>query len=205
MSKRIGTGAVLLTLLGVFALLASACSSQPGNSGTANTEPLVKTEPAKAPSDKGDNVVTGGDLAFMNDAAPGGMVEVELGRLAVKQAASKEVKAFAARMIADHSKAGEELKALAQGKKVMLPADLTPKHKEVMAKLSKLNGAEFDKEYVTEMVADHEKDVTAFEAQAKGSVDSDVKAFAEKTLPTLKMHLQMIQDIAAKMNASAKP
>jgi len=141
----------------------------------------------------------------MNDAAPGGMVEVELGRLAVKQAASKEVKAFAARMIADHSKAGEELKALAQGKKVMLPADLTPKHKEVVAKLSKLNGAEFDKAYVTEMVADHEKDVTAFEAQAKGSVDSDVKAFAEKTLPTLKMHLQMIQDIAAKMNASAKP
>jgi len=48
----------LLTLLGVFALLASACSSQPSNSGTANTEPLVKTEPAKAPSDKGDNVVT---------------------------------------------------------------------------------------------------------------------------------------------------
>lgn len=194
-----------MVVLGVFALLASACGSEPGKSGTANSEPLVKTEPAKAASDKGDQVVTGGDLAFMNDAAPGGMAEVEMGRLAVKQAASKDVKAFAERMIADHSKAGAELKALAQQKKVMLPAEILPKHKEIVEKLSKLNGAEFDKEYVKAMVADHEKDVTAFEAQAKGSVDADVKAFAEKTLPTLKMHQQMIRDIAAKMDVSAKP
>ncbi len=204
MRKQKGTG-ILLTTLGVFALLASACGTQSGNSGTANSEPLVKTEPAKPPSDKGDQVVTGGDLAFMNDAAPGGMAEVELGRLAMKQAASKDVKAFAERMIADHSKAGEELKALAQQKKVTLPPDIMPTHKEAMAKLSKLSGAEFDKEYVKAMIMDHEKDVTAFEATAKGAVDSDVKAFAEKTLPTLKMHLQMIRDIAAKMGVNAKP
>lgn len=191
--------------LGVLALLASACGSEPGKSGTANSEPIVKTEPAKPPSDKGDSVVTGGDLAFMNDAAPGGMAEVELGRLAAKQAASKDVKAFAERMIADHSKAGEELKALAQQKKVMLPPDVLPKHKEAMAKLSKLSGAEFDKAYVKAMVEDHEKDVTAFEAEAKGATDSDVKAFAVKTLPTLNMHLQMIRDIAARMGMSAKP
>lgn len=204
MSEQKGTG-ILLTTLGVFALLASACGTEPGNSGTANSEPLVKTEPAKAPSDAGDRVVTGGDLAFMNEAAPGGMAEVELGRLAAKQAASKDVKAFAERMIADHSKAGEELKALARQKKVTLPPDVMPKHKEAIEKLSKLSGAEFDKAYVMEMVTDHEKDVTAFEATAKGAVDSDVKAFAEKTLPTLKMHLQMIRDIAAKMSVDAKP
>jgi len=201
-------GNVSLSLaLGVSALLllASACGSEPGKSGTANSEPIVKTEPAKAPSDAGDRVVTGGDLAFMNDAAPGGMAEVELGRLASKQAASKDVKAFAERMIADHSKAGEELKALAQQKKVTLPTDIMPKHKEAMAKLSKLSGAEFDKAYVREMVVDHEKDVTAFEATAKGAVDSDVKAFAGKTLPTLKMHLQMIRDMAARMDVDAKP
>jgi putative membrane protein len=82
----------------------------------------VKTEPAKPPSDKGDQVVTGGDLAFMNDAAPGGMAEVELGRMAAKQAQSSEVKQFAARMIADHTKAGDGLKQLAQQKKVILPS-----------------------------------------------------------------------------------
>jgi len=198
---------ISLAALGVAVSLGAACGTQPagGGGGTANSEPLVKAEPAKAPSDKGDTVVTGGDLAFLNDTAPGGMVEVELGRLAVKQASSKEVKQFAERMIADHSKAGEELKQLAQQKKVMLSPELLPAHKETMAKLSKLNGAEFDREYVKAMVADHEKDVTAFESVAKGAVDADVKAYAMKTLPTLKEHLQMIRGIESKMDKKATP
>jgi len=197
------TTVTLIAAIGMSALLGSACSTQPV--GTANNEPIVKTEPAKPPSDKGDQVVTGGDLAFMNDAAPGSMAEVELGRMAAKQAANAEVKRFAARMIADHTKAGDELKKLAQQKKVVLPAEVNPAHKEIMAKLSKLNGAEFDRAYVMAMVADHEKDVAAFESVAKGAVDADVKAFAAKTLPTLKEHLQMIRDIAGKMGEKAKP
>lgn len=79
-----------------------------------------------------------------------------------------------------------------------------PKHKEVMEKLSKLKGAEFDREYVKAMVEDHEKDVAAFEATSKGAVDADVKAFATKTLPTLKEHLQMIREIDGKMGGKAK-
>jgi len=205
MSKRINR-MISLAALGVAVSLGAACGTQPGGGGgTANSEPLVKAEPAKAPSDKGDTVVTGGDLAFLNDAAPGGMAEVELGRLAVKQAASKEVKQFAELMIADHSKAGDELKQLAQQKKVMLPQELNPTHKETMAKLSQLRGAEFDREYVKAMVADHMKDVTAFESVAKGAVDADVKAYATKTLPTLKEHLQMIRGIESKMDKKATP
>ncbi len=203
MSKRTKSVA-LLTWIGMSVLLGAGCSNQPGDS-TANSGSIVKTEPAKAPSDRGDQVVTGGDLAFMNDAAPGGLAEVELGRLALRQATSKEVKQFAERMIADHSKAGEELKQLAQQKKVMLPQEVNPTHQEIMGKLSKLKGAEFDREYVKAMIEDHEKDVTAFESVTKGAVDADVKAYAMKTLPTLKEHLQMIRDIATKMGEKTKP
>ncbi len=181
-------------------LLASACGgTSPGADGTANSEPIVKTEPAKPPSDRGDKVVTGGDLAFMNDAAPGSMLEVELGRLALQRAASSEVKQFAQQMITDHTRAGQELTQIAQGKKVTLPQELLPKHKETMEKLSKLNGAEFDREYVKAMVEAHVKDVTAFESAATTGVDADVKAFAAKTLPTLRMHLQMIREIESRM------
>jgi putative membrane protein len=144
-------------------------------------------------------VVTGGDLEFMKAAAQGGMLEVALGQLANTQAVNKDVKQFAAQMIADHAKAGEELTQLAQGKKVMLPPDVSPTHKEIMDKLSNLKGAEFDREYVKAMVEDHEKDVTAFDATAKTAADADVKAYATKTLPTLQMHLQMIRDIQSKM------
>ena len=190
--------ACLLTAFG------AACSNQPANKGTANTEPLVKTEPAKPPGDAGDTVATGGDLAFMNQAAAGNMAEVELGKLAVKQAASGEVKQFGQKMIDDHSKALDELKKLAEQKKVMLPPGVLPTQKELSDKLSKLNGAEFDKEYVKAMLEAHQKDVTAFEAVSKTATDADVKAFATKTLPTLKTHLEMIKSLADKMDAKAK-
>jgi putative membrane protein len=198
MSNRRGP-IIPFATIGVLSM-AAACGPQPGGGGdTANTESIVKTEPAKAPSDRGDRVATGGDLAFMNDAAAGGMAEIELGRLAVKQAASKEVKQFAERVIADHSKAGEELKQLAQRKQVMLPQEVNPKHRETIDKLSPQRGAAFDRAYVKAMVANQVKDVTGFESVAKGAVDADVKDYAAKILPTLKAHLQTIRGIAAKM------
>lgn len=127
------------------------------------------------------------------------MAEVELGKLAAAKAQNAEVKAFGQQMVDDHSKAGDELKALAAQKKVMLPPDVLPAHKQLMEKLSKLNGVDFDKEYVKAMVEDHEKDVAAFGNVSKTAADGDVKAFAAKTLPTLQMHLDMIKDIANKM------
>ena len=207
-STRIRT-VVWLAALGMFSLLAGACSSttnQPGPGGAPDSKaPLQAEGGAKPPSDKGDKVVTGGDLQFMNDAAPGGLAEVELGRLAAGQGLSKEVKAFGQKMVTDHTKANTELMKLAQQKKVVLPPDVLPKHKETMAKLAKLKGADFDQAYVQAMVEDHVKDVTAFEATANNAVDADIKAFAMKTLPTLRLHLQMIKDIQSKMGANAKP
>jgi len=198
MVKRLRNG-ILLSSVGILALMGASCANEPSNKSTANSAPIIKTEPAKPTSDKGDSVVTGGDLAFMNEAAPGGMAEVELGKLAAAKAENAEVKAFAQKMVEDHSKAGDELKQLAAQKKVMLPPDVMPKHKEIMDTLSKLNGADFDKEYVKAMVAAHEKDVAAFENVSKTAVDADVKAFATKTLPTLKMHFEMIKALADKM------
>ncbi len=157
------------------------------------------TNAAQPPSDKGDAVVTGGDLAFMNAAAPGGMAEVELGRLAVKQAASSEVKEFGEKMASDHSKAGQKLEALAMKKKVTLPSKLTPQQTQTMEKLTKLSGDEFDRAYVTAMVMAHEGDVAAFQNVAKNGTDADVKEFAAGTLPTLEKHLQMIKALAHKM------
>lgn len=208
MVKRIKLVA-FVTVLGMSCVLLSACANQPD--GTANNSTTkvenanapamnANTSAMKPPSDKGDNVVTGGDLSFMGDAAMGNMAEVELGHLAVKQGASKDVKQFGQHMIDDHSKANDELKQLAQQKKVMPPPGVSPEQKQTMEKLTKLKGAEFDRAYVKDMVEDHVKDVTAFEAVSKNATDADVKAFAAKTLPVLRQHLQMIQGIAAKMD-----
>ncbi len=194
---------ILLMSAAILTAVGTACSNEPGKE-TANSAPVIKSEPAKPPSDKGDSVVTGGDLAFMNDAAPGSVAEVELGKMAAGKSQNAEVKAFGQKMVEDHTKAGDELKQLAAQKKVVLPTDVMPAHKQLMEKLSKLSGADFDKEYVKAMVEAHEKDVAAFENVSKTAADADVKAFATKTLPTLKMHLEMIKGMAEKMGVKMK-
>ena len=102
-------------------------------------------------------------------------------------------------MIEDHSNANSELKALAAKKGITLPADVTEDQKETYDKLSKLSGAEFDKEYVAAMVKAHEKAVDLFKEQSDDGKDADVKAFASKILPKLKEHLEMIEAISGKI------
>ncbi len=143
--------------------------------------------------------VSSADKEFMNKAAQGGMAEVKLGELAASKAQSPEVKAFGQRMVVDHGKANTDLKTLAAEKSVTLPNDVNSEQKEMYDKLSKLSGAEFDKEYVKGMVEDHEKDVAEFKKQSTGAENSDVKAFAAKTLPTLESHLDQIKTINSKM------
>jgi putative membrane protein len=133
------------------------------------------------------------DRDFLMDAAMGGMLEVELGRLATQQGTSDAVKQFGQRMVDDHSKANEELMSLAQSKGITLPTTIDEKHKKDMTKLSGLSGAEFDREYSKMMLSDHRKDVSEFEKQSTRGTDADLKAFASKTLPTLQEHLRMAE------------
>jgi putative membrane protein len=139
----------------------------------------------------------------VNDAAIGGMAEVELGKLASTKATNAEVKKFGQMMVTDHSAANNELKALAAKKGWKLPTDLDSSHKSTLDELKGESGSNFDKEYVEEMVDDHEEDVKAFENKANNATDPDLKAFAQKTLPVLRKHLDAIKAIQQKMSSSA--
>jgi putative membrane protein len=138
------------------------------------------------------------DQAFMMEAGAGGMAEVEMGRLAARKGQSAEVKAFGQRMVRDHSKANSELMLLAKRKGVTLPSELNEEQKAGKKKLSSLSGADFDREYMSMMVDDHNKDVKAFEDKAANAGDPDLKRFVVKTLPTLKVHQSMANKIKAK-------
>jgi putative membrane protein len=138
---------------------------------------------------------------FATNAAQGGMAEVELGRLATQRAGDASVREFGARMVADHSRANTELKSIAGQKGIQLPSDLNSEQKSEVDKLAKMSGAEFDKEYMSAMLKDHETDVKDFDTQSKEGNDPEIKAFAGKTLPTLQQHLQMAQQAAQKVGA----
>jgi putative membrane protein len=106
----------------------------------------------------------------------------------------RKVKKFGQRMVTDHSKANDELKSLAQSKSITLPAELDAKAKATHDRLSKLSGAAFDRAYMQHMLADHRKDVNEFKKESRAGKDSEVKAWASKTLPTLEEHLKLAQD-----------
>jgi putative membrane protein len=163
-------------------------TTKPGTTGTPGTP--QDTNAAKP--------TMSADATFIKTAAMDGMAEVEHGGLAAKNAASNEVKQFAQRMVDDHGKANTELKSLASQKNVTLPPELDAKHKAMQDKLSKLNGAAFDSAYMAHMAAAHKEAVTLFQREAKTGKDAETRAFAEKTLPTLREHLKMAQDLGAK-------
>ena len=136
------------------------------------------------------------DDVFVVKAASGGKLEVALGKLAKERGASDGVKKFGERMVTDHSKANKELEEVAKKANLGLPVTLLSGDQENLARLSALTGAEFDKQYAAAMVKDHKTDVALFERASKEAKNADLKAFAGKTLPTLKEHLKMAEGLS---------
>ena len=139
------------------------------------------------------------DYKFVADTARGGTLEVELGELAVQKGASESVRHFGERMVADHKRANEELRAIAARKGATLPAQLSHSENSAMAHLQKATGADFDKSYAHHMLKDHEGDVKDFQDASKDLNDPELRAFAQKTLPTLEEHLRMARDLEVKL------
>lgn len=149
------------------------------------------------------------DTAIVMDMARANMAEVEAGKMAVSKTKNAEVKAFAQRMIDDHSKALDDVTQLAQNKGVNLPTAVDAKHKAMAAKLSKMSGDAFDREYMKKAgVEDHTKVHAALTKHEAKAMDPDVKALAAKMLPTVEQHLDAAKGMKmmpAKGAKDAKP
>ncbi len=141
------------------------------------------------------------DQAFMNKAWIINTAEIALGHLAQDKASNADVKAFGNHMIDEHTTANTQLAQLAQQQQAALPKELDQEHQEMKNKLSKLSGAEFDKEYMNGMIMGHQKALAAFEAEAKN--DSAAGKWAADMVPHLKEHLQMAVKAGKTVGASA--
>jgi len=183
----------------VLGVIAIGCIGLSGTAFAQNPKMFPTATPSSSSSSEQDTVKSksetkakGGrlssvDKAFIKDAAKGGMMEVAMGRVAEKNATNSEVKTFGARMVKDHGKANEDLKGIAKEENVEWPAE-----KEAGKWKS-------DKDYMDAMVKDHEKDLAAFEKEAKNGSDPDVKSFASKTAKTVREHLKMAKELDAKL------
>lgn len=151
---------------------------------------------------QGSGQLTSQDQKFVMEAAHGSLMEVELGRLATQKASNADVKAFAQRMVTDHGTATTRLQQAVSQRGVTLPTTLPRNMRNEMGRLNRASGAEFDRQYMSEMVKHHRKDVAEFEKQAERGSDPAVRAFAQQTLPTLREHLRLAQELATRVGAN---
>ncbi|MBK0403197.1 DUF4142 domain-containing protein [Adhaeribacter sp. BT258] len=202
----------LNVVLALFVCLLSACESKRETTEETTTTTTTDNEMNDGMADENvgmempqdtTSIVTGkpgvplynSDAEFVAMAASGGMLEVELGKIAAQKATNAEVKKFGQMMSSDHSKANDELKTLASKKGWVRPASMLPDHQKTYDRLSKLSGKDFDRDYMAEMVLDHETDVAMFEQATQKATDPDLKAWTSKTLPTLRAHLDRARTI----------
>jgi len=176
--------------------------SQRGQTPQGATETRPATPSGSAQRSTTTAQLAGTEQAFLKEAATGGLMEVELGRLATEKASSAEVKQFGQRMVEDHGKANQQLSTIAQQKNVQVPTELTGKAKADYDRLSKLSGEQFDRAYMQMMVRDHRKDVGDFRKQSTSAKDPDLKSFASQTLPTLEEHLKLAEQTQSSVNAA---
>jgi putative membrane protein len=135
------------------------------------------------------------DEAFVRVAARGGLAEIKLGKLAMDQGSNEGVKAFGTRMVAEHTKAGDELKEAAKEENIGLPTDLSAKDQTTHDRLSKLSGADFDQAYAQDMVKDHQQDLRDFQREANHGNDDVIRGFASATVPMIQQHLDQAKEM----------
>ena len=190
MNKKRTTSRIAVVALTAVAALALATTASainqypPLKSGANTAAPTAK--PAGTTAKSGSKLSVA-DKTFMMNAAKGGMMEVEMGKMAASNGQNADVKKFGNRMVTDHSKANNELMALAKEEGVSLPAAKSPgKWKS-------------DKDYMDTMVKDHEKDLAEFQKEAQSGTDPDLKAFAAKGAKMVSTHLKLAQETQGKV------
>ncbi|NUY79438.1 DUF4142 domain-containing protein [Flavobacterium sp. MAH-1] len=145
-----------------------------------------------------DNDAKEDDSEFLMAVAEVDMKEIELGKLAQKSA-NADVKALGTMMVTEHSKTSEEVKGLAASKNITLPAAPTEDVQKAVEDFNKKKAADFNKDYADKMVEGHEKTIEKFEDYVKNGTDADIKAWAQKTIPVLQMHLQHSKEVQSKL------
>jgi putative membrane protein len=161
--------------------------------------------PAPVAAGSAQMTLSKADQKAVVDMAIANMAEVNAGKMAVAKSQNPQVKAYAQKMIDEHTTALNDVTALAQAKGVTMPTDVDATHKAMAAKLDKLSGDAFDKAYMKDAgVSDHTKVHNNLAKVVSKAKDPDVKAAATKMMPVVDQHLQLAKDQTSGKGGTAK-
>lgn len=142
---------------------------------------------------------TDDDKKFLATAAQSDQNEIALSQLAEQKATNPAVKAFAEKMVTEHTKMSASMKPFADSWGLTPPSGPDSDHQKELDKLNGLSGADFDKEYMSEMVADHSKALSAFTTEAKDTKDDKFRAAVIKGKTAVAAHKNMAYDLKKKL------
>jgi len=184
----------IIILLSASWFILLACN----NSADSSVEKADSTNKANANTNTAatNKVITDEKSSeFLVRATNSGMTEVMLARLAQQKATINSVKSFAAMLEKDHSAVNDQVKSFGSQRNVTLPATITDDKQKMYADMEKMTGKAFDKEYISMMIKSHNDGIDLFENAKANASDIDIKNFADKILPTLKIHRDSAQAI----------
>ena len=170
-----------------FVTMVTACDPTPNRENTTET---AEDQNEETVSDDLED-----ESEFLVEAASGGLYEVEMAKLAQQKAQSQAIKDLAARILEDHTQANEKLNQLAASKGISVPPAMGDEEQRKYDQFSEMEAEGFDEDYVEQMVQDHRDDIRDFEEAAEELDDPDVKTFASSTLPALREHLSMAEQL----------
>ncbi|MEG3860129.1 DUF4142 domain-containing protein, partial [Microcoleus sp. herbarium12] len=176
-------------------------NTNPGGRPFDSTVPSNNNDPGRSPSSSTEknspNSLSSRDSNFVMQAGQTGMLEVQLGRLAVQRGSSSAVKQYGQQMIDEHTRVNQELMQLAMQKGIEVPKQMSGQNKALSDRLSGLSGASFDAAYKQAMIDSHNQAIALFKAQSQQGQDPQLKAWATQKLPNLQAHLQMVNQMLA--------
>ncbi|MBD0261185.1 MAG: DUF4142 domain-containing protein [Tolypothrix sp. Co-bin9] len=137
------------------------------------------------------------DTEFITKAAQSDMTEIQTSQLALQKSKNKSVRDYAQMMIQHHTQSSEELKPIAQSKRVPMPRNIGPENTALLRSLQRVNGSQFDQAYMQGQVQAHTRTQAEYEKYLKQGQDPQLRAFAGKILPVVVQHLEMAEKMVA--------
>ncbi|WP_177204749.1 DUF4142 domain-containing protein [Hymenobacter arizonensis] len=175
-------------------------SGSMGASGATSGTATSGIEAAADPTAFMATFATMQDPVFLMNAASSNLLEIKAGQMASQKATNPEVRKYAQMMVSHHNTATQELKAIAMPLGVTLPQTMMPVHQAMADRLMNKSGKGFDEAYMDMMEAAHKMDIAMFEVKSKAAEQPSVQAFATKTLPMLRSHHTMADNLEKKVD-----
>lgn len=143
----------------------------------------------------------GGYSEFLSNAIQDSLAEIRLCELALQKASNEDVKQLAQQIIDDHTYMEIDMERLAASKNIPVPTDLTPKDRSTIQQLSQLSGQEFDMQFMSHSMSDHEKDFRIFRHYADQEEDEEIREMAKNAAGVVSQHMKIAREVAGKLRS----